>query len=346
MTALALLLWGWVAAAYTGDLCVDVDVDFTDLAGDRWIDNDVDRAARGVRVGVNAGGTTTSHHLSQSEGCLRGLQVTTTTGQVIVAVYSDAVVSGVELESWSGPSDGDRDLEAEVFVLNNVGANFSINLTVARGIGAEEDAVWRNLLAATMVFKDQDWNVDSGPGRACCVPGAPGLDDDGTCGNAAYEYAPIAGPIQLQAFDGGAKAQSRLVDANGDDDGPGVYSHLTREKRVIAHELGHVVLYHRAGGQEDVDASAEMDGCNGTFDLSGVPQSPSGYGFLTKEFASLAYKEGWADFVAVHTWNDPATAGCDLQNIGRDHDLNLNGTVSRAELGPDYRSDHPGYPDG
>lgn len=68
MTALALLLWGWVAGAfaatYTGDLCVDVDVDFDDLAGDRWIDNDVDRAARGVRVGVNAGGTTVSYHLS------------------------------------------------------------------------------------------------------------------------------------------------------------------------------------------------------------------------------------------------------------------------------------------
>ena len=48
------LLWPVAAYAinYTGEVCVDVGVEYDDLGGDRWLDNDVAKAGRGLRVKV------------------------------------------------------------------------------------------------------------------------------------------------------------------------------------------------------------------------------------------------------------------------------------------------------
>lgn len=353
MTTL-LFLWTWLLSARAAwatvsfDVCVDVDVNVVDHAGDYWITNANDRDGRGFRVAVvQTSPPSTTWTFADDEGCVRDFPLATASQTVAVHVKSEARVSGVDLHSWSGPSDGSRPREEVVFSLYPAVHGLSVNLTV-QPTGQSDRSVWRNLLVATMVFKSHDWNVDDPPSRACCVPGTE--QANGTCGTPADEYLPIATPVQLQAarFDSKGNAQSRLVLADGTDaptwrgDGtslPGVYSHWTAEKRVIAHELGHVIVSHRAGGQEAVNQNAPMNGCAGSFAGDGTPVAQAGYGYLTKEYVSLAWKEGWADFVAVATFNDGGEVDCDVQNPGFDQDWDLDGVI---DLGPGFRSAHPG----
>jgi hypothetical protein len=323
-------LWAWVTAAWAVplDVCVDVDVNVVDHAGDFWITNQNDRDGRGFRVGIFVNGAPT-WQFADSEGCVRGFQVPLTGASVYVQVKSEARVSGVDLHSWSGASDGTRPRELVQFGNLNPMVSLSWNLTIDPTT-VRERAVWRNLLVATMVFAGGDWNVDAPVSRACCVPGTE--QANGTCSSPSDEYEPFELPIQLQAWVapvGQDGAQSRLVREDGSDhpsgrgDGtslPGVYSHFSDQKREIAHELGHVIVSHRAGGQEVVNANAPMNGCVGSFDGSGAPIPQNEYGYLTKEYLSLAWKEGWADFVAVAAFNDAGEDDCDLQNPGRDHD--------------------------
>jgi hypothetical protein len=67
-------LWAWVTAAWAVplDVCVDVDVNVVDHAGDFWITNQNDRDGRGFRVGIFVNGAPT-WQFADSEGCVRGV---------------------------------------------------------------------------------------------------------------------------------------------------------------------------------------------------------------------------------------------------------------------------------
>lgn len=328
------LLWPVAAYAtnYTGDVCVDVGVEYDDLGGDRWLDNDVAKAGRGLRVKVTDtnGNNAAWYWLSESDGCLH---FTTTHSTFRFAVYSKTQVNGVEVNSWAGDATGSRSALGIVFLnlsANNAGGNtFSYTLTVPG-----DDQRWRNVMVATMVFRDSDWDTNDAPTEDCCTTGA---GPDGTCGTPANHYQPITGTVDMQA---GTTAiplsccQSRLRTLSGgtvvdySPKSPGASTSAnTFGKFTIAHELGHVIAFKRAGDQEVVDQNAPVQGCVGDYDTENSAWfGNTNYGNLTKEYVSLAMKEGWANFVAMATWNAANGNRTEFQG-NNENDWDLDGTL-------------------
>lgn len=114
-------------------------------------------------------------------------------------------------------------------------------------------------------------------------------------------------------------------------------------KFLVAHELGHVIEMMRTGGRTRKDENAAMGGCDARV---GAGLDDSGRGRFTKEYMSLALREGWADFVATWTWNRRTERNCTYQSAGHLFDFDLDGTADNDEPGTelDHQDDCHGTP--
>jgi hypothetical protein len=84
----------------------------------------------------------------------------------------------------------------------------------------------------------------------------------------------------------------------------------------------------RMGDRTDTSGGAPLYGCNGCYkdDLSLCDTGGNGdKGLNTREYQSLAAREGWADFYAAFLWNQ-READCSI-NTHVVHDLDLDGDI-------------------
>ncbi len=76
--------------------------------------------------------------------------------------------------------------------------------------------------------------------------------------------------------------------------------HSRSKRYTVAHEIGHSIVHLVTGAGIPNDDSFDNPG--GEL-FTSCPTTPSGHSSGTVEYASIAMSEGWADFVAVSTWN-------------------------------------------
>ena len=83
----------------------------------------------------------------------------------------------------------------------------------------------------------------------------------------------------------------------------------SRQKFVVAHEMGHAILALHYGDQPGAVNGGEpaVSVSNNTGPNACTPTTSYDHG--TKEFNSLAFREGFAHFVAARAWNDPSATG-------------------------------------
>jgi hypothetical protein len=184
-------------------------------------------------------------------------------------------------------------------------------------------AGWEDDDPMEIVFVNQTWTGeccgDIWPGR--CTPSL--WSDDTICDSMkpAPHYFEYEAPVQHFPF----------VRIN------------QRWKFQIAHELGHAVVEKRMPWLTNMGASAPLDDCMGSYwpcSNSSPPWYPSspakcspcdagGSGDkseLTREYKSMAAREGWASFFSTWLWNTPGNSGC-IFNTQILHDFDLDGDV-------------------
>lgn len=109
--------------------------------------------------------------------------------------------------------------------------------------------------------------------------------------------------------------------------------HSQRHKFVLAHEYGHVYGFQRANVVKQLpEDETRPDSPMGT---AGTCAFGAGYGNTSKEYSSVASREGFAHFVSARIWNDASADGqfrwdsnWDLErwNATNDHGGRLVGT--------------------
>ena len=222
-------------------VCFSYDIDYDegqsgyDGPGDYWVNNDIDRVARGlfIRIGSNVA-VTTKRQLGE-DGCWTGTHA------------FDLGTPGL----WDGPATGfwvELFAEGErhgtrVELRNNderplpnwpaarrMSYTWGKNVALLGGsthsfVFPAEDG-WQHLAAVMSALTFFDWRLDQGVNRACCVEAAAGVD--GTCDdpNSYYArqiepYGPIEDHFVAILADSGV-AQKNLSEPFHPDDNPNV----------------------------------------------------------------------------------------------------------------------------
>ncbi|MEQ1570027.1 MAG: hypothetical protein ABMA64_30620 [Myxococcota bacterium] len=123
----------------------------------------------------------------------------------------------------------------------------------------------------------------------------------------------------LWEHDGGNSNESFRMDHDGCCSASASQIHLSATqagKYIIAHEIGHSVIYKRAIGIPEVALAGGPENCDG------------GIGMLVKRHQTNAISEGSATWYALITWNEKDEGDCDYRT--GDADFNLNGATDVA----------------
>lgn len=406
MTALLLLLGVATAQTSTTkqvEVCLRFVTDFDDVdLGDFWTDDTVAKRARGLHVRLTD--LDGAHdHVLDGDGCVTtDLRVPTPSQTFLVKAVSKATLNGVDLiatenNAWPNGDWVLIDDTPPAVPLTEVQWSVSAStgyvqrdLPIAR--------VWNALAVGTWVFHRNDFHVTSGSSRDCCDSTDPGFLADGTCDGANPELLdPVGGAIYFFAGlypngdeycgNSSVAAQGTVwIGPNGEveltsspDPEPADWEqyvqHETRPavhvscrlKRVIAHELGHVIASTRTGGREARIKTAPIDGCVANYRVrpppppqttastgatahTGSPYLPNdtggaaGRGNFSKEYMAEAFKEGWADFVAIWAWNRRTDSDCDYENVSAFYDFDIDRSMDTGAYGSN-RIDCIGFPD-
>lgn len=299
---IAALLFASEAGAVTATFCVDWEgLNYADrTVGTRNTFESLTAPARRAKIRFKSGSTTIDDRLNDS-GCLtRSLDGAL---QWDVILWLDVQVGTNTLRLVANGTDRVPrviDLVSGLTVSN--GATYD-NSTWTNGVDTNGVLV---LAAAQHALSTWDLNVtnkvidiDLFPGDADACDGDP-LH---SCFNEATPYA---------------NGQFTDTPLHVSDD-PVVETH--RQKFTIAHELGHV-LWWFVNGATGANAVTPVD-YNATGGVCG-PFLPATHFVHSKEFASAATIEAWADFYAAVVFNDDGAATCEYDAGGPlDWDRNL-----------------------
>ena len=312
------------------DICVEFALDFVDAeAGDWWTDN-TPVPARGVEVVVEDDSTSRTFNLGRQDGCLNvDVVVTPPSNNFVLRAKSKARVNQIDIASHDSSTWEFKPLSFKTWTL-------SANQTAQLLLPAEQ--VWMALAIGTWVFHRNDFNLLQGGTRGCCLEASSHYSLDGTCtaSDPANEYSPIAPPVRF--FTGSSACGSSTMQDSSGADHPAVNVSCAR-KWILAHELGHVIVGMRMGGREpgqERPMTAPTNRCSADYHRDDFENGiltlvdPGGMtdvrGHFTKEYMSNAFREGWATFFAIWTWNKRSESDCVKQELGYS-DFDLDGTI-------------------
>lgn len=325
------------AKSITVEVCVKFELDFIDAAaGDWWTDN-TPVLARGVGVDIEDDTQLRSFNLGERDGCLTvDVDVTAPLNRFTVTALSNARLNGIDLASHDSDTwDSKPTARNQWTVSTNDG---SVTLLLP------PEQVWMALAIGTWVFQRNDFHILQGTSRGCCLESSANYSPDGTCTapDPAKEYSPIPPPVRF--FTGSEACGGSAIDDSAGVEHPAVNVSCKR-KWVLAHELGHVIAAMRMGGREGGDerpmtaftnkCSADYNATDyedGVMTLIDPGRGAESRGHFTKEYLSNAFREGWAEFVAIWTWNKRSESDCVIETIGYG-DMDLDGSVDNDYSG-------------
>jgi hypothetical protein len=341
----------WIHAAQAAivnekvEICVDYDTHYDDVGSeDFWADNTIDRWARGVEIDLVDLSTTRTLFVSHSTGCLEEtVKVDDSDYEFSVVVRSRAKVQGVEYEVHPhlNPADWSThvsEFEEELFVLDAS--------VPAHRITTSSAVAWQVTAAVSWIFHRSRFKIWNGVNRDCCYQGAL---PDGTCSNSSNFYgAPNKQTLHyfVRTDSGGCGGGNATGRVDNRLDSIELIGNCSR-KGLFAHETGHLIVGIRMDGREGEggytpngapwgagwDNDADLDGCSGDYwDSLGSDLIDEGESFakgrLTKEYASNAVREGWADFFSMWAWNSKNGTNCHSEMwVNAYQDLDLDGSV-------------------
>lgn len=296
-------------------LCFKYDIDYNEGVsgtvgpGDYWVNNDVDRAARGLFIQVSSSASLLQRKQLDESGCWQGthpIELDGGTGTFVVTLLGEGERHGTRVELRNNnerelPTWPDATMMTHTWIENQTSPFGSTHDYV---IQAQDG--WQLLAAAMSALTFYDWKLDEGVPRACCIPGEAGYD--GLCNKPKFYYAkdkePYGPPgehfLAILA-DNGASPRDPTAPEDPDDnpwdpdrsnnccgsklpwDDDGEFSTDLRSglwigsnvpwRFAITHELGHVVVGMRMGDYErgQYGKNAPHDGCNGDrFEVNGI----------------------------------------------------------------------------
>lgn len=329
---LALLSRIATATSYTVTFCVEHDVSFPDAAyGDYWTDNLVNRNGRGLSYQVLHDGPAISGHLSQVTGCAtETVELAGPTSTYAIRVRSSAIIGGQEIESYARQYYDEQ-------VLSAVQANRTPVPSTASPVVLPSTGVWEHLAVVTALLKRNKFHVGQGVDRDCCLEShTPGWYlPDGTCGPnapAQNHYQRIDEPLRIYSHEALACGQSSVEDTNGDPHTALGLDDDSCGKFTDAHELGHVIVDMRMGGDDEArNYNASQNECVGAY-RDGARAPDNDRGMLTNEYTATALREGWAEFYSYWAWNAKET-NCERAPDGvMTYDIDLDGTPEGTVL--------------
>ena len=349
--------WLWVALAWGAptdavQLCVTVRTRWADAElGDFWTDDSVPKPARGLHLSIEgAEGRRRSVVLSDDTGCA---EVPLPTPPVRITAHSRITVQGVD--AVASPDHRWREgvaipVRAKAPPVTEAALTWTVDGVGDQALSLEipSDQVWQALAATGFLLSRSDFHLNEpAPVPCCALKSGAQRRPDGTCSDRAAVLEPVRPPIVLFTGEApGVRSCGRsgphgqlaiqFPDGSSVDSHPAVHVSC-RRKRILAHELGHVIAAMRVGARERRSKEAPVDGCVANFDGKRAPYTPGdsdhqrSRGNLSKEYTSEAMKEGWAEFVGIWAWNDPTERDCDYDTTSDAYDFDLDRTMDSVD---------------
>jgi len=324
--------------------------------------------ARGVHFKITHDGTLIEDNMDSS-GCTT--QTVTAENNYFVTLYSDAVLNGIDVESYTEATEGTLTTAVKSFWVS-----ISLDYPV---LIVPHNQTWLNLAVGMWAFHRNTMNLGTYSDRGCCHNTSyDWYSYDGTCVWDPGEPAPPTGDPEFYGpsygdysgdsgttveFVNGTYFGAKCCGSVWDGDRPAVVVNWNR-KFIIAHELGHVVAMKRMFHRTHTDYTAPLtqkggfQQCVGSYkgtydpanpedyvadkdwDTSEDTADPRGKALLTMEYQSGAAREGWAHFYSSWLWNRKTETDC-FYNTHGVHDLDLDGDIddNYVDTGVDYE-DH------
>lgn len=323
------------AFATSRTFCVDINTDYTDIAGDFWTSNDP-RPARGVQYELAQNSVVIESGFLGSNGC-----VTTDIPSVgtTVTVYTRATVNGITLEA--------RRIPAFWSLCHLNGSMDSASWTVPGYVTLSDQAVgpddtWRNLALASWAMYRNTHGINVDVPRPCCLPGST-YQANGLCNTGVTNYDRQSGKVYLYTVWQAGNFGDDMPECplgGGDPDYQGRALRITAGtaiRTLIAHEFGHLVTSMRMGGADLWTLNPSLDGCMGDY------TNPAGStaadwpgqqrrGEFSKEYMAAAIREGYADYYAAWLFNSRQhTDG--VLDMWTFHDFDLDCVIDNASNG-------------
>lgn len=359
----ALTLWNsaFAQVSQTVPICLEFQTDWDDEGyGDFWNTND-NRPARYLLIEVTDDFSTKTATLD-ANGC-KNMNLQFNSGKqqktIDVVARARAFPRGIRVElrhhavaaenaRWTSATEQFRGW-VDVVVPTQLPPGNTIVLTTVANEG------WEVLAIATWMLHRNDLHLHVPNSRNCCLEND--AEFDGSCkptGTMTYDrsvdpYLTSAPMVPILTHNGPGCCSSHLAWADGDDrSGFSAVqtSGLSGSRFSLAHELGHVMVGIRMGGKEwsQYPDGVFEDGChpewrrctsleqsNNWCSSDGwIPMSFNQRGVLTKEWGAKAAREGWADFLAMWTWNNRTQPNCDTTSPSLRYDFDLDGDIDSA----------------
>ncbi len=320
------------------------DADYTGpiVAGDYWTTNAA-RPARGVEIVVNDDGGITTYNVG-NDGCIDVTPVHTDPAHpaFTVKVRSKALVNGVDIIATDGSNHDDPSCIVETLLLGVplTEANcpgVPVNTTFQVGYPAttttltlsDGDQRWNLLAVAAWAMFRNTFHLGTYSARGCCLDNSGTTWDpaEGTCvgdPNNQYrnDWSATQGAMSIEMMSHGSGRSLRKWVVGGVEDSEPTVGVTSRLRFQIAHELGHVIVMKRMGKRTQTVQSAPLHECLSDY-AAGAVQEPVGdhlpieedvdgdtgprmhaKGAFTKEYQSVAAREGWGNFFAVWLFNN------------------------------------------
>ncbi len=338
LPVLALLAPSAHATPVNVEVCLQFNIEFEDDWGDFWADNTVHRIARGVQIRVTDDDSTDFYYLDDSTGCKDiTVDVSGPSKNYQLVARTKAQVNGVDIETHAS-DDPDYDVRPIHTVSWTVSANDkSITKTLP------PTARWQVLAVGTWIFNRNDFDLASGPTRDCCTSG---YDADGTC--ASPDYEPVEDTVHYFIDTDGTTCGGK---SNFDNQPNAIKFRSTcLNKQLWAHETGHLVVMMRMGGRTDDERDAGLNKCMGDWRIEETSPIDTGHdatarGVFTKEYMSVAFREGWGEFFTTWAWNRRTESDCEFMALKFFSDFDLDGEVDNdVATGQDFLMDCVGTP--
>jgi hypothetical protein len=348
-----------LAAVQDVDLCFEIETEFTDPGGDWWPDN-APRPARGMYFTTKKSGGSPKWYKLDDDGCLTvSLETSTFT---LVSAWSRAWVNGINLYSYTEDAEttdrGDLVLEDAGFFLPAHVTSRTFTVPWHQTFGNLAVGMWAAWRSDYGLGSYSDRGCCLSGERAGCEHA------DGTCdytgwlcdASVPYQAWEDDNPMELvfvnQTWVGGECCGSmwpgRCVTGDGDPGrcyggyynyqaDPTLFFPFVRINHAwrfqIAHELGHVIVAKRMGKPTARNGTAPLEGCMGSWfwdaSLGALVEAdkddlPGRKSEITREYHSMAAREGWASFFSSYLWNEKEDDCVFNTQIFHDFDLDAD----------------------